>query len=81
MKVKEAIKLLSKQNPENDLFFSSPVASPEANIPVGDVFENVITMYTFSDCKIYSYIPVCYKGDQNISLTDMTGTILTDKIR
>ncbi|MEO9145074.1 MAG: hypothetical protein ABI237_05905 [Ginsengibacter sp.] len=82
MKVKEVIELLQKQNPENELVFNSAIASSDANIPVGSVYENIITFYTFPDGKTYSYIPVEYNGkNADVGLTDNIVSVLTDEIR
>lgn len=78
MKVKEAMELLSKQNQENELYFNSPIDAPDANIPVGVVYENRITMYTLPDGSVVSMLP---ENITEFGLSDKVCTVLTDKVR
>ena len=81
MKVKDVIKLMKKQNPENELIFNSVIESSGRNVPVNEIYENRIIYYKFSDGKTYSYIPDQYIGkDVEISLTDELVSVLTDSI-
>ena len=48
MKVKDVIKLMKKQNPENELIFYSVIESSGRNVPVNEIYENRIIYYTFS---------------------------------
>lgn len=80
MKVRDAIGLLQKQNLDNELFFNSPFVNE--NIPIGAVYENNITEYTFPDGKTYSFIPPWYDGlAVELGLTNKVVTVLTDEIR